>query len=72
MTSTEEYLLSRIDTLEKENQKLMDENMQLKLIEQDLRSCMKKNEQGDMSDLEFELWKRGDLIVWPGKTIYNL
>lgn len=63
MTSTEEYLLSRIDALEKENQRLMDENMQLKLIEQDLRSYMKKNEQGDMSDLEFELWKRGDLIV---------
>lgn len=63
MTSTEEYLLARIDALEKENQRLMDENMQLKLIEQDLRSYMKKNEQGDMSDLEFELWKRGDLIV---------
>lgn len=63
MTSTEEYLLTRIDTLEKENQRLMEENMQLKLIEQDLRSYMKKNEQGDMSDLEFELWKRGDLIV---------
>ena len=63
MTSTEEYLLTRIDALEKENQRLMDENMQLKLIEQDLRSYMKKNEQGDMSDLEFELWKRGDLIL---------
>lgn len=63
MTSTEEYLLARIDALEKENQRLMDENMQLKLIEQDLRSYMKKNEQGNMSDLEFELWKRGDLIV---------